>query len=156
MQYQNGVVKLVSLKTRNAYRTIYLNDRMHQFLSDLLARRKEDEVVLYHQRQQNQTMIEDVDKKMISSLELVNSLPNGHMQTVNSMKYHSRELKAKGINFKYHHLRHTYGTHLADMNIPPHLLCNQMGHGKIETTRKYYIAVSEDGIAELKKGIELL
>ena len=49
-----------------------------------------------------------------------------------------------------------YGSHLTDMNIIPHLLCNQMGHGKIETTRKYYIAVSEDGIAELKRGLELL
>jgi integrase len=100
--------------------------------------------------------LEDVDGTMVSSLELVNSLPNGHIQTVSSMKYHSRELKAKGINFKYHYLRHTYGIHLADMNIPLHLLCNQMGHGKMETTRKYYIAVSEDGIAELKRGIELL
>lgn len=42
------------------------------------------------------------------------------------------------------------------MNIPPHLLRNQMGHGTIETTRKYYIAVSEDGSAKLKRGIELL
>lgn len=58
--------------------------------------------------------------------------------------------------FKFHYLRHTYGTQLATMNIPAHLLCNQMGHGKIETTRRYYIAVSEDGIAELKRGIELL
>ncbi len=156
MQYQNGVVKLVTLKTKNAYRTIYLNERMQKYLADLWQRRQEDEIIYAQQRQQNQTMIEDVDGQMISSQELVNSLPNGHMQSVNSMKYHSRELKAKGIDFKYHHLRHTYGTHLADMNIPPHLLCKQMGHGKIDTTRKYYIAVSEDGIAELKRGIELL
>lgn len=57
-----------------------------------------------------------------------------------------REARSVG---RYSDKRH----HLADMNIPPHLLCNQMGHGKIETTRKYYIAVSEDGIAELKRGI---
>ncbi len=156
MQYQNGVIKLVTLKTKNAYRTIYLNERMQKHLADLWQRRQEDEIIYAQQRQQNQTMIEDVDGQMISSLELVNSLPNGHLQSVNSMKYHSRELKAKGIDFKFHHLRHTYGTHLADMNIPPHLLCKQMGHGKIDTTRKYYIAVSEDGIAELKRGIELL
>ena len=40
-------------------------------------------------------------------------------------------------------------THLADKNIPAHLLCNQMGHGKIETTQKYYIALSQDGIDTL-------
>ena len=113
MQYQDGIIKLVTLKTKNAYRTIYLNERMKQYLAALWEKRKEDEVVLFHQRQQNQTMIEDVDGQMISSLELVNSLPNGHIQTVNSIKYPSRALKEKGIDFKYHHLRHTFGTHLA-------------------------------------------
>ena len=156
MQYQNGVIILATLKTKNAYRTIYMNERMREHLEKMWEQRKEAEIIYGQQRKQNQIFIEDVDGQMISSLELVNSLPNGHIQTVNSMKYHSRELKGKGIEFKYHHLRHTYGTHLADMNIPPHLLCNQMGHGKIDTTRKYYIAVSEDGIAELKRGIELL
>ena len=126
MQYQDGVIKLVTLKTKNAYRTIYLNERMQQHLTALWERRKEDEVVLRYQRQQNQIMIEDVDGTKVSSLELVNTLPNGHIQTVNSLKYPSRALKEKGIDFKYHHLRHTYGTHLADMNIPPHLLCNQI------------------------------
>ena len=156
MQYQNGVIILATLKTKNAYRTIYMNERMREHLEKMWEQRNEAEIIYGQQRKQNQIFIEDVDGQMISSLELVNSLPNGHIQTVNSMKYHSRALKAKGIEFKYHHLRHTYGTHLADMNIPPHLLCNQMGHGKIDTTRKYYIAVSEDGIAELKRGIELL
>ena len=30
MQYQDGIIKLVTLKTKNAYRTIYLNERMKQ------------------------------------------------------------------------------------------------------------------------------
>jgi len=34
---------------------------MKQYLAALWERCKEDEVVLFHQRQQNQTMIEDVD-----------------------------------------------------------------------------------------------
>lgn len=81
MQYQDGVIKLVTLKTKNAYRTIYLNERMKQHLTALWERRKEDEVVLRYQRQQNQIMIEDVDGTKVSSLELVNTLPNGHIQT---------------------------------------------------------------------------
>ena len=87
---------------------------------------------------------------------MVNTLPNGHIQTVNSMKYHSRELKKKGINFKYHYLRHTYGTHLAVMNTPTHLLCNQMGHGSIHVTELYYIALSKEGIEVLKNNLEQL
>ena len=66
----------------------------------------------------------------IPSTDLVNCLPDGTIQTVNTMKYPTREIKKRlGITFKYHYLRHTYGTLMAEMNTPTHLLCNQMGHG---------------------------
>ena len=58
-----------------------------------------------------------------------------------------------GINFKYHYLRHTYGTLLAEMNTPTHLLCNQMGHGHIHVTQRYYIAVSKTGIDILRDNL---
>ena len=93
----------------------------------------------------------------LSCLELVNTLPEGKIQTVNSMKYHSKVLKDKhGINFKYHHLRHTYGTKLAELNTPTHMLCNQMGHASIKVTQQYYIAISQGGINALQKNIDML
>ena len=129
MQYQNGLIKLVSLKTRNARRTVYMSQKLKEYFIEL-ARRREADIKLYGaQREQNQTFIKDVDGSCLSSLQLVNTLPNGKIQTVNSMKYHSRTIKsALGIDFKFHHLRHTYGTRLAEMNTPTHILCNQMGH----------------------------
>ena len=157
MQYQEGLIKLVPLKTRNARRTIYLNSRVKAHLASLLEQWHNVTPAQRLQQEQNKTIIADSEGNPVSSLELVNCLLNGKIQTVNSMKYHSRLLQSKyGLMFKFHYLRHTYGTQLATMNIPAHLLCNQMGHGKIETTRLYYIAVSEDGIAELKRGIESL
>ena len=109
------------------------------------------------QRAQNQTFITDIDGKQISSLELVNSLPNGKIQTVNSMKYHSRTIKSElGINFKYHHLRHTYGTRLAEMNTPTHILCNQMGHASGKVTERYYLAVSKPGIDVLTSNLNAM
>ena len=144
MQYQEGLIKLVSLKTRNARRTVYMSDKLKAYFSLLL---QQDAAELAAQRAQNQTFITDIDGKKISSLELVNSLPNGKIQTVNSMKYHSRTIKSElGINFKYHHLRHTYGTRLAEMNTPTHILCNQMGHANGKVTERYYLAVSKPGI----------
>ena len=106
-------------------------------------------------RKQNQTIITDINGKTISSLLLVNSLDNGKIQTVNSMKYHSKKIKQTlGIEFKYHYLRHTYGTRLAEQNMPSHLLCNQMGHASSKVTEKYYIAVSEKGTEIIKNKIE--
>lgn len=150
MQYQEGLIKLVSLKTRNARRTVYMSDKLKAYLRHLERENKAQAAALAAQRAQNQTFITDIDGKQISSLELVNSLPNGKIQTVNSMKYHSKTIKAKlGINFKFHYLRHTYGTRLAEMNTPTHILCNQMGHASGKVTERYYLAVSKPGIEVL-------
>lgn len=147
MQYQEGLIKLVPLKTRNARRTLYLSPALKAHLTELKKQRETVQTELAAQREQNQTFITDIDGKKISSLELVNSLPNGKIQTVNSMKYHSRTIKEQlQIEFKYHYLRHTYGTRLAEMNTPSHILRNQMGHANINVTQRYYIAVSKIAI----------
>ncbi len=155
MQYQKGIIKLVPLKTRNAKRNVYLCQKMKDYLKKAYKQRQKDIKELAEQREQNQTFIKDIDGSQLSSLELVNALPNGKIQTNNSMKYHSRTLQGEyGINFKYHYLRHTYGTRLAEMNTPNHLLCNQMGHASIAVTQKYYLAVSKDGVQELMKNLD--
>ena len=106
-------------------------------------------------RKQNQTFITDSAAAPVSSLQLVNFLTNGKIQTVNSMKYHSKKIKRTlGIDFKYHYLRHTYGTRLAEQNTPAHLLCNQMGHASSKVTEKYYLAVSTQGEEIIKGKLE--
>ena len=156
-QYQNSLIKLVPPKTRNAKRTIYLCDKM---LSHLKIKKKQAEknaVTYAAVRAQKQRFIEDLDGSMISSCTLVNCLYDGTIQTVNSMKYPSREIKSSlHIDFKYHYLRHTYGTLMAEMNTPTHLLCNQMGHGNIHVTQLYYLAVSKSGIEILQNNINQL
>ena len=157
MQYQEGLIKLVSLKTRNARRTVYMSDKLKTYFLHLEQERKVQTATQSAQRAQNQAFITDIDGKQISSLELVNSLPNGKIQTVNSMKYHSRTIKSElGMNFKYHHLRHTYGTRLAEMNTPTHILCNQMGHASGKVTERYYLAVSKPGIELLTKNLNAM
>ena len=129
--------------------------KLKKYFNELKRQQEKDKKELALQRRQNQTFIQDLNGDMISSLELVNCLPNGKIQTVNSMKYHSKILKSKhNIMFKYHYLRHTYGTNLAALNTPEYLLCNQMGHGSGNVTHKYYIAISERGIDELVKNLE--
>ena len=157
MQYQEGLIKLVPLKTKNAKRKIYMCSKLKEYFENLMQQQEQYKKELKAQRQQNQTFIQDIKGNVISSLGLVNSLPNGKIQTVNSMKYHSRTLQGEyHINFKYHYLRHTYGTTLATLNTPEHLLCNQMGHSNSAVTHKYYIAISEQGVDELLKNLEMV
>ena len=157
MAYQDGLIKLVAPKTRNANRTVYMSAPLKAHLEQLAQQRAHDETALAALREQNRRFIEDIDKKKISSTELVNCLPNGKIQTVNSMKYPTREIKSSlHIEFKYHYLRHRYGTLMAEMNTPTHLLCNQMGHGNIHVTQRYYIAVSKSGIELLQNNLNRL
>ena len=157
MQYQDGLIKLVSPKTRNSKRTIFLCPTLQEHLKKKFQQRAEDEKQFAELWKQKTRFIDDLDGRKIPSTDLVNCLPDGTLQTVNSMKYPSREIKAKlGINFKYHFLRHTYGTLMAEMNTPTHLLCNQMGHGHIHTTQRYYIAVSKSGIEILQGNLNCL
>lgn len=156
MQYQNGLIKLVPVKTRSGNRTILLCKKMIDQLAEMARRRSEAEVELAAVREQKQRFIDDIDGSKISSTELVNCLPNGAIQTVNSMKYHTRAIKSMGIDFKYHYLRHTYGTMMAELNTPQHLLCAQMGHAYIHVTQKYYLAVTKSGVDLLKDNINRL
>ena len=157
MQYQNGLIKLVSLKTRNAKRTVYMNKELKNHLKKKWQQAKLDAITFAAVREQKQRFIDDLDDSKISSTELVNCLPNGTIQTVNSFKYPSREIKSKlGIQFKYHYLRHTFGTRMAEMNTPQHLLCSIMGHGNIHVPQQYYIAVSKRGIEILQNNLNQL
>ena len=156
-QYINSLIKLVPPKTRNAKRTIYLCDKMLEHMKKKKEQAAADAIEYASIRSQKQRFIEDLDGSMISCCELVNCLPDGTIQTVNSFKYPTREIKSRlGIDFKYHYLRHTYGTLLAEMNTPAHLLCNQMGHGNIHVTQLYYLAISQTGVEALQKNLNQL
>lgn len=157
MQYQDGLIKLVAPKTRNSKRLMYMNEPLKVHFQELYLKTIEAERDMKELRKQRQRMIDDIDGKKIPSTDLVNCLLDGKLQTVNSMKYPSREIKKMfGIDFKFHHLRHTYGTRMAEMNTPAHLLCNQMGHGNIHVTQRYYLSVSQTGVEVLQKNLNKL
>ena len=157
MQYVDGVIRLVPPKTRNAFRTIYMADPLFEYLLRLKNETAEYEVSKSEMRKQKSIMVPTSTDELISSLELVCTLPNGKPQTVNSMKFHSRKIKAKlGISFRYHYLRHTYGTRLAEMNTPIFLLCNQMGHASSKVTERYYLGVSKRGVDLLLNNLNQL
>ena len=93
----------------------------------------------------------------LCSLRLVNTLPNGKIQTEHAIRHHRKYiLQIADLEFKYHNLRHTFGTKLALMNTPEHIWLKQMGHSKSSTTHKYYLAMSEQAVQELKSNLNKL
>lgn len=153
MLRQDGIFILGPVKTRAGKRVINLAPVMVSYLRELKEAHERAKKELGRQRKQNEKMLPYRDGE-ISSLELVNTALNGEIRTINSMKYHSQKInKNLGVRFKYHFLRHSYGTRLADMGVPPHILRRQMGHANINVTMQYYAAMSEDGLDLLMKAI---
>ena len=157
MKTQEGLVYLNALKTPNARRKVFICDTLKQYLTDLQEKIKEYEVIYQKQRKQNEIMVSDAAGGTVSSLRLVNTLPNGKIQTEHAIRHHRKYiLQIADLEFKYHNLRHTFGTKLALMNTPEHILLKQMGHSKSSTTHKYYLAMSEQAVQELKSNLNKL
>ena len=157
MQYQEETINLVPPKTRNGHRNVYMCDKLKNHLWEKFQQREIDQKKYAKIIEQKKRLLTDLDGEMIYSTEMVNCKPKGQLLTVSSFKYAARDIrKFYGIHFKYHILRHTYGTMMAELNTPQHLLCNQMGHAHIHVTQAYYLAVSKGGVDLLQNNLNQL
>lgn len=76
--------------------------------------------------------------------DFINVKPNGEMLTTNSVKFMSRIVKDDlGIEFKYHNLRHTHTTMLAESGVNPKYVQKRLGHSKLSTTLNYYTHITD-------------
>lgn len=153
-QYIDGILSLIKPKTKNAYRNVVMPQALINHLllikSELAALTSEEK----QKRELRSRRIIDIDGTVISATELVNCSADGTLYTRNSFKYHARELKKHGIEFRYHNLRHTYGSRMANAGVPQHLLLKMMGHGSIQVTQQYYLGMNDEGVDIIKKKLE--
>lgn len=146
LQYINGIYTLQPVKTRNGRRVVYMADALADYLQGLKERTEKAAEELSDRRAQREKRIPDSAGGFVSSLDLINTTETGEMRTPNSFKRHVKKLQAeRGIKFRFHYLRHTYGTRMAEMGTPPHLLCSQMGHASGRVTERYYLTTSKTG-----------
>ena len=153
-QYINGILSLVKPKTKNAYRNVVMPQTL---INHLLLIKSEFTALSPEEKQKRELRarrIIDIDGSVISATELVNCSMDGTLYTRNSFKYHARELKKRGIEFRYHNLRHTYGSKMANAGVPQHLLLTMMGHGNIHVTQQYYLGINDEGMDIIKKKLE--
>ena len=81
--------------------------------------------------------------KLIEVTDFINVKENGEMLTHNSIKFLARIIRDDlHIPFKFHNLRHTYATILAESGISPRYVQEMLGHSKLEFTLKYYTHIT--------------
>lgn len=148
LRFQDKKWCFTPLKTVNSYRDIEVTEAFINYLRALKEQQKASrqfygsaycsENVVWDRREKNQ------DERLIVT-DLINVKENGKMMTSDSEKFLARIIKADcGIKFKYHNLRHTYATILAEKGAHPKFVQKQLGHAKIEFTLRYYTHVTEE------------
>lgn len=134
------------LKTKNGYRSVNITDSFCEYLRKL-KECQEDNKGLYGDGYKRNFVTDRLERNRETLIEIedfLNVKLNGEMLTTNSIKFMSRVIKKDlGISFKFHNLRHTYATILAESGVNPRYVQEMLGHSKLEFTLRYYTHVTE-------------
>lgn len=160
--YQDGYWCLCPVKTLTSVRTIDLPPFLSKYMSRIQVEQMEkmrlNEEGEFNYR--NTEVIIDKTKKEHKKKQgylFFNRKENGELLTPNSMKYWSKVIKAElDIDFKFHSLRKTHATMMANANTPAIELMQRLGHKKFETTMAYYINSNKLAKEKLKENLKEL
>lgn len=148
LRFQDRKWCFTPLKTKNSYREIDVPLRFIEYLRQLKEAHEQSKKV-YGSAYQSANVVWDrrehnQDEK-IEIHDFINIKQNGKMMTSDSEKFMARIIKNDcGIHFKYHNLRHTYATLLAESGISPRYVQEQLGHAKLEFTLQYYTHITDE------------
>lgn len=147
MVWEDGMWCLRNTKTPASIRKIEIPDSLYNYLKALretqLAQ-KEKLGVAYRVNRVAIDMGRHRDKIVREDLELINVKSNGEMLTPDSEKFLGRiSRKELPVPFKYHNLRHTHASWLAEHNVPAIVTQKRLGHSKEETTLRYYSHITQ-------------
>ena len=147
--YQDGTWCLCPVKTLEAVRKIdvppFLSRIVAQNMTYQMGRMAAKEDGDYSYR--NTEVVIDKTKREHTKIQgglFINRKENGELLTPNSIKYWAKVIKEElGIEFKFHSLRKTHATMMANLNTPAIELMQRLGHKKYDTTLAYYINSNE-------------
>lgn len=147
MVWEDQMWTLRNPKTPAAIRVIDLQDDIYYYLKDLRKRQieqKEKLGVAYRVNRVAVDMGRNKPKEIREDLELINIKSNGEMLTPDSEKFLGRISRQElPIPFKYHNLRHTHASWLAEHEVPSIVTKKRLGHSKEETTLRYYTHITQ-------------
>lgn len=147
MVYEDHMWTLRNPKTPSAIRVIDLQDDIYYYLKDLRARQLQQRSELGPAYRVNRIAVDmgrNKPKEIREDLELINIKSNGELLTPDSEKFLGRiSRKELSVPFKYHNLRHTHASWLAEHGVPAIVTKKRLGHSKEETTLRYYTHITQ-------------
>lgn len=138
---------LRNTKTKASIREIDLQKDIYNYLKELKSTQEQQKKELRLAYRKTRVAIDrgrNKSKEIVEDLDFINVKPNGELLTPDSEKVLGRLARNElNMNFKYHNLRHTHASRLAEMNIPMIVVKQRLGHSKELTTMKYYLSITE-------------
>lgn len=119
------------LKTPESYRDVPMHPRLKRLLLMIKANRMEEYQKLGKKWDENDYIFLNQDGRPFVSQNLTNKMP----QFIK--KYNLEHMTTYG-------LRHSFATLCSTLGMPPEVLHVIMGHADFDTTRKYYIHITEE------------
>lgn len=147
MVWEDKMWTLRNPKTPSAIRVIDLQDDIYNYLKALREKQlqqKKELGVAYRVNRIAIDMGRSKPKEIRDDLELINIKSNGELLTPDSEKFLGRiSRKELGVPFKFHNLRHTHASWLAEHGVPAIVTKKRLGHSKEETTLRYYTHITQ-------------
>lgn len=147
LQRQNKKWSFVPPKTESSYRTIKIGKGLKDYLLEVKAQQDGNRELLGDYYKSN-IIVDARNKNNPTTLivdDLINVKPDGSMLNTHSNKVLSRICREElNVEFKFHSLRHTHATMLAESGVNPKYVQQRLGHAKLEITLRYYTHITDE------------
>lgn len=147
MVWEDNIWTLRRPKTPSAIRVIDLQDDIYNYLKEVREKQLQQKAKLGAAYRVNRVAIDygrGKPKEIRDDLDLINVKDNGELLTPSSEKFLGRiSRKELSVPFKYHNLRHTHASWLAEHGVPAIVTKKRLGHAKEETTLRYYTHITQ-------------
>lgn len=156
---QDSCFALYPVKTLKSVRTIDMGEELQNYLYEEWIYQLSQKDQLGDGYRATEIVVDRTKSRheKIVGGGFINRKENGELLTINSIKYWTRIIKEElNIDFKYHSLRKTHATMMANLNTPVLELMQRLGHKKFETTMVYYINSNELARDKLKSNLDCL
>lgn len=158
--YEDKMWCLRNTKTKASIREIDLQKDIYDYLKQLKVKQEQQKKELGIAYRKTRVAIDrgrNKPKEIVEDLDFINVKANGELLTSDSEKVLGRLARNElDLNFKFHNLRHTHASMLAEMNIPAIVVKDRLGHSKIETTMIYYTHVTSGMREKLVSSLNII
>lgn len=157
LQYQDHCWCLVPPKSFRGYRVLSMPHALLSHLQDELAAQKQRRKAYGKAYKKSSVLLRLTPRQDEPCLvdDFICVKRNGEFLTPSSAKTITLAARELGLShYRFHHLRHTHASILANQNVSAVLLKERLGHANVETAWAFYTHANEQARSQLRQVLD--